>query len=49
VLAIHQIRYGVDVLPYDLAWTASGVVLLAMGMALAIRARRRASDLSAGS
>jgi uncharacterized membrane protein len=41
VLRVHQVRYGVDLLPYDLAWNASGLVLLGIGIALAVRARRR--------
>ena len=40
LLRLHQIRYGVDILPYDLAWNASGLLLLAIGAALAVRARR---------
>ncbi|MTE22253.1 DUF2243 domain-containing protein [Streptomyces sp. TRM43335] len=38
LLRTHQIRYGVDLLPYDLAWNAAGVVLLGVGAALAVRA-----------
>ncbi|GAA3155191.1 hypothetical protein GCM10010466_52690 [Planomonospora alba] len=41
VLRVHQIRYGVDLLPYDLAWNLSGALLLACGAVLAVRARRR--------
>lgn len=40
VLRIHQIRYGVDLLPYDLAWNGAALLLLAAGTALALRARR---------
>ncbi|TDE20091.1 DUF2243 domain-containing protein [Actinomadura sp. 6K520] len=41
VLRVHQIRYDVpDLLPYDLVWNAAGVLLLAVGAALAVRARR---------
>ena len=43
VLRVHQIRYGVDVLPYDIAWIAAGAVLLAWGItvtALLIRRQR---------
>lgn len=40
VLRLHQIRYGVDLLPYDLAWTGSALLLLAAGAVLAVRARR---------
>ncbi|SFB64841.1 Uncharacterized membrane protein [Amycolatopsis marina] len=49
VLRIHQVRYGVDtILPYDLAWNAAGLVLLAIGVALAVRARRRTPADAAG-
>ncbi len=42
VLRFHQIRYGVDVLPYDLAWNAAALVLLLLGAVLAgVVARRR--------
>ena len=40
VLRVHQVRYGVDLLPYDLAWNAAGLLLLAVGAALALQARR---------
>lgn len=40
LLRIHQIRYGVDLLAYDLAWNITALVLLLAGMALYRRARR---------
>jgi uncharacterized membrane protein len=39
VLGLHQVRYGVDLLPYDIAWNAAGVVLLAAGVVLERRSR----------
>lgn len=39
LLRVHQIRYGVDLTGYDLAWNASAVALLLAGAAL-LRARR---------
>jgi len=39
LLRLHQIRYGVEVLPYDIAWNAAGLILLAIGIWLALRAR----------
>jgi uncharacterized membrane protein len=42
VLRVHQIRYGVDLVPYDVAWIGAAVVMLAAGGWLAVRARRRA-------
>jgi uncharacterized membrane protein len=40
---VHQVRYDVDLLPYDIAWNASALVLLAIGIGIAIRGNRRAS------
>jgi uncharacterized membrane protein len=42
VLRTHQIRYGVELLPYDLAWNLGGAALLVAGVALALSARARA-------
>jgi len=39
VLRLHQVRYGVNLLPYDLAWNLAGGVLLFIGIWLAFRAR----------
>lgn len=42
VLRVHQVRYGVDPLPYDLAWNGAGVLVLVAGVVLLRRARRGA-------
>ena len=34
VLRVHQVRYDVELLPYDLAWNASGLLLLLIGIVL---------------
>ncbi len=47
VLRLHQIRYGVDLLPYDLAWNAFGALLLFVGLGLWRRAQRRAGPVRA--
>jgi len=39
LLRVHEIRYGVDLLPYDLAWNAAALALLATGATLTARAR----------
>ncbi|GAB2768317.1 hypothetical protein GCM10027072_79160 [Streptomyces bullii] len=41
LLRLHQIRYGMDVTPYDWAWNIAGLVLLLIGVILALRAARR--------
>ncbi|MHA7264633.1 DUF2243 domain-containing protein [Arthrobacter sp. TMN-37] len=46
VLRFHQIRYGVELLPYDLIWNGAALVLLLAGAAQAVaiaRTRRRGS------
>ena len=42
LLQLHQIRYGVDITPYDLVWNIIAVLLLAAGTAVLVRSRRRA-------
>ncbi|MEU4011545.1 DUF2243 domain-containing protein [Streptomyces pseudogriseolus] len=39
VLRVHQVRYGVDVTPYDWAWNTAGLLLLLLGGVLWVRAR----------
>ena len=39
VLRVHQVRYGVDLLPYDLAWIGAALLLLAVGAGFALRGR----------
>jgi uncharacterized membrane protein len=41
LLRLHQIRYDVDVVPYDWAWNIVAVVVLAVGCGLLWQARRR--------
>ena len=42
LLDLHQIRYGVDVTPYDWAWNLVAVALVLTGAALLLRRRSRA-------
>lgn len=41
LLGIHQMRYDVDLLPYDIAWIGSAVVVLAIGLVVLWRSRGR--------
>lgn len=45
---LHQIRYGVDITPYGLAWNVSGLMLLLARVGLAARAARRGAAGPAG-
>lgn len=42
LMRLHQIRYGVDLMPYDLVWNATALVLLIAGLVLWISTARRA-------
>ena len=42
LLRLHQIRYGVDVLPYDVVWTVGGGLVLVAGLLMVLRARSAA-------
>lgn len=42
VLRLHQVRYDVDLLPYDLAWNGAAVLLIALGVVLLVRSRGEA-------
>ncbi|GFZ77133.1 hypothetical protein GCM10011359_01540 [Nesterenkonia alkaliphila] len=39
VLQIHQIRYGVDLLVYDVVWIGTAVLALLIGLVLLRRTR----------
>jgi uncharacterized membrane protein len=41
LLTLHQIRYHVDVAPYDWTWNILALVMTAAGAVLLLRARRR--------
>ena len=43
VLRVHQVRYGVYLLPYDIAWNAFGGILVLVGAWLLMRGRSQAS------
>jgi uncharacterized membrane protein len=40
VLGLHQIRYHVDLVPYDWTWNGIAVLMIAVGAVLLVRARR---------
>ena len=46
VLRLHQIRYGVELWPYDLAWNVGAAVLLVAGVALLRRTGAAQSAVS---
>ncbi|MBK6266589.1 DUF2243 domain-containing protein [Marivirga sp. S37H4] len=40
VLRLHQIRYVDNILPYDIAWNATGIFLLIIGIVILIKAKK---------
>jgi uncharacterized membrane protein len=42
LLGLHQIRYQVDLVPYDLTWNIAAGILLAVGIGLVVATRPRA-------
>lgn len=40
VFGFHQVRYGMDVLPYDIAWNASGGLFLLTGLFLVLQTKK---------
>lgn len=40
IMRIHQIRYGVDILPYDLTWNISAAIILVIGLILTARTKK---------
>jgi uncharacterized membrane protein len=43
LLRLHQIRYHVDLVPYDVTWNVAAAVVIVLGVLLLRRTRRRAS------
>jgi uncharacterized membrane protein len=41
LLGLHQIRYDVDLLPYDLSWNLIAIAMIVAGLVLVFRTRRR--------
>jgi uncharacterized membrane protein len=39
LMGLHQIRYHVDLLPYDVTWSATAVVMIIIGIVLTVRTR----------
>jgi uncharacterized membrane protein len=44
VLGLHQIRYGVDILPYDLVWNIAGGLGVVVGVLLLLGRARTIAD-----
>jgi uncharacterized membrane protein len=48
LMRIHQIRYNVDILPYDLTWNLLAAGMLAAGLLLLNLARRQSLKFVGG-
>ena len=40
IMRIHQIRYDVNILPYDLVWNISAAIMILVGIGLIMKAKR---------
>ncbi len=40
IMRIHQIRYNVNILPYDLVWNISAAIMILVGIGLIMKAKR---------
>ena len=40
IMRIHQIRYDVNILPYDLVWNISAAIMILVGIGLIMNAKR---------
>ncbi|MEY9211983.1 DUF2243 domain-containing protein [Thermobifida halotolerans] len=49
IMGIHQIRYGVDLLPYDVTWNVAAAVLLVAGLVWWVVTWRRVRAAEAAS
>jgi uncharacterized membrane protein len=47
LMGLHQIRYHVNLLPYDLTWNIVGALLIVIGLVLVIRTRRSSEPVKA--
>ncbi len=43
LMGLHQIRYDVDLVPYDLTWNIAAAVMIVLGVLATVRARRAAA------
>lgn len=41
VLGLHQIRYEVSIVPYDVTWNVAAAIMIGIGIALLVRTRTR--------
>ena len=48
LLGLHQIRYDVDLLPYDIAWNVFAVLIAGAGVILLVHRRRKSRDTGPG-
>ncbi|SES30890.1 Predicted membrane protein [Psychrobacillus sp. OK032] len=40
LMGLHQIRYNVNIIPYDLVWNISAIIMIVIGIVLLYRTQR---------
>ncbi|RSK29735.1 DUF2243 domain-containing protein [Bhargavaea beijingensis] len=48
LMRIHQIRYDVNILPYDLIWNGTAIIMIIAGLLLVRSARKESMRLNGG-
>jgi uncharacterized membrane protein len=48
LLGLHQIRYHVNVVPYDITWDITAVIMIGIGLVLVLRHRRPSGAATEG-
>ncbi len=43
LMGLHQIRYHVDIAPYDIVWNVLAVIMIVIGVVLIVRTRERST------
>lgn len=43
LMGLHQIRYDVNIVPYDIVWYITSVLMIIIGIALLVRSKRKSS------
>lgn len=45
LMGLHQIRYDVNIVPYDMVWYITSVLMIIIGIAILARSKGKSSQL----
>ncbi|MGG3560889.1 DUF2243 domain-containing protein [Neobacillus rhizosphaerae] len=49
LMRLHQIRYNVQILPYDMVWHITSIIMIIIGIVLVIRSAKKIRQMGAAS